>query len=159
MTRNCEVRVPAASQQDLRGALRYATLMHQLLTGGGSLDDLVSHTHLSINTVHRYIKALRNFPDSQGRRHCAIVEWQEDNRGYRTIPVFKLHAVPRFDTERPVLSGALKSRRYRERKINRRSIPNSVFDFAQKMVRNDQAVSDSTHSNQKDISVEQCEAS
>lgn len=156
--RNCEVRVPAASQQDLRGALRYATLMHQLLTGGGSLDDLVSHTHLSINTVHRYIKALRNFPDTQGRRHCAIVDWQEDNRGYRTIPVFKLHAVPRFDTERPVLSGSQKSKRYRERKIIRRAIPNSIFDFAQKVGFNDKAFDDSTDSDRKDIAVEQCEA-
>lgn len=100
---------------ELRGARNYARFIDILLSPGGTVDEIVEYTGFSESTVLRYIKALRELPVIKTqRKKCRIIGWAPDARGYHTRAIYALQ--PGRDVPRPRMTGAEKSRRYRQRK-------------------------------------------
>jgi hypothetical protein len=98
-----------------------------LLTTGGSSEEIVEATGLSLPTIRRYLKALRELPKHENRDcKLRIVGWAPDARGYLTKPVYKLERGR--DVPKIRFTGAEKTRRYRQRKAAP-VIAASVFDL------------------------------
>lgn len=110
---------------ELRAARNYARLIDSLLTTGGTTEELAEITGFHIATVYRYVKALRELETYERQvNKCRIIAWPPDARGYLTRPVYKLERGR--DVTRPRMTGAEKSKAYRQRRDAPAPV-NSVF--------------------------------
>lgn len=85
----------------------YALVFKMLLKEPQSLDALEEETGLSRSTLYRMFKTLRK------HKVVHISDWEQDTRGRDAIAVYKLGAGR--DKSKYKISGAERTRRYRER--------------------------------------------
>jgi len=103
--------------KEMRGATLYAKLIGALSDGvPKSYVELAEYTGLHEHTVRRYLIALREHKPRLAR----ITEWSEDCRGNPSIRCFAMGSAP--DAKRPVMSGAERQLRQRNKKRELRRI-------------------------------------
>lgn len=110
------------SFQEMRGALFYAKLIDALIEGS-TQPDLVEHTGLSLPTVRRHLKALKEF------KRAYIDHWAEDSRGTPTLKFWKLCLKPTKDAPRPRKTAEYRRKYQREwRAAKRKRESTSAFN-------------------------------